>query len=360
MASNIGRPSVPAALPLPLPRLTSADTHSDTHVDTCVCHHLPAHMQGVSFTPIYAPAHAHLLHLPEYSHLIHDASENSNYVRVNPPSILSGRLTSLSAAGPSNINRFAGPFSPFASSLDVPFVSTDPSQNIFTGDRYLLNSHLNHHGIPTQRLSVDQARQAILYHLLSSMCAITLPDGTLALLHVGCRSLGGPFLSPRHMAHAAYSIVLSALLLASHLNIVSGALGVSELEVLQVLSAKCANVVDEHGAANPLSDIFDRVEIIPKAALIALAALHGVEVGANKLPAARSLVADHLAKGNCGLHKTGYRHLGCASLLSQSPTCNANLHVSNMDLEDSITVNFDLAQLNILASVMSTLNKRLF
>ncbi|KAJ6629066.1 hypothetical protein B0H10DRAFT_1939964 [Mycena sp. CBHHK59/15] len=182
---------------------------------------------------------------------------------------------------------------------------------------------MDHHGIPSQGLSVGLARQAVIYHFLS-----------------------------------AYSIVLSASLPETHLTVIAGALGVSGMDVMQVLSDKRADLVHGHGTANPLHAIFDQVKLLPKAALVSLGTLHGVDVGTNPLPTARNLIATHIASGKCGLHKSGYCHLGCASLLSLSSNCNKNLHVSNMDLEDSITVNFDLAQINILASVMAKLNKR--
>ncbi|KAJ6619386.1 hypothetical protein B0H10DRAFT_2433448 [Mycena sp. CBHHK59/15] len=73
------------------------------------------------------------------------------------------------------------------------------------------------------------------------------------------------------------------------------ALGVTHTDVMQVISAKRADLMEGHGIANPLHAVFDRVEILPKAALISLATLHGVNIGSHVLPVARDILATHIA-----------------------------------------------------------------
>ncbi|KAJ7939012.1 hypothetical protein B0H13DRAFT_1851180 [Mycena leptocephala] len=358
------------------------DAHKYKYIDA-YAHgvlHKPAHAHGVVHNPAHGhgfpavfaspsasaskPASTSAYHPPEHPMQFSLAAQS--VVPIHPPPVpIVGHTTknkgkSVCAsvpAGPSTLNQSSGPVSPFPSGLDVLFTLNDPLQNIIAGDLYSVYSHLSHHGIPVQGLSVGQARHAIIYHLLSGMCATTLPDGSLAFPHVGCKSSAAAFSSPQHMSHAAYSIILSASLPATHLNVAAAALGVSHSDVMQVLSIKRTDLFHGHGIANPLHATFDRVELLPKGALISLAALHGVDISSHALPVGRNVLATHIVSGRCGLHKSGFRHLGCASLLSLSHLYNDNLHVSQLDLEDAMTVSFDLAQINILASVMKKLNK---
>jgi hypothetical protein len=69
-------------------------------------------------------------------------------------------------------------------------------------------------------------------------------------------------------------------------------------------------------------------------------------------------MAAHLGGGSCGLHRSGYRHLDCVSLLTLSQAHNGDLDMPRMDLAASMSVDLELAQIHILASVAKTLSKR--
>ncbi|KAJ7506421.1 hypothetical protein B0H11DRAFT_1903795 [Mycena galericulata] len=197
---------------------------------------------------------------------------------------------------------------PNFSDLDVLFTSSDPMRNILSGDLYTVFAHLDYHGIPSRGLGLDQARQALVYHLLSA--------------------------------------------------IVARALGSSVAGIMSVLATRHRELVKSHSISNPLHDVFDGFERLSKSALTSLATLHGLDISQHSLEAGRNLIVSHVGGGNCGLHRSGFRHLGYASLLALSRENNHNLHVSAMDLESSSSVDFDLAQVNILASLMPKLSRR--
>lgn len=208
------------------------------------------------------------------------------------------------------------------------------------------------------QLKYSQARQPIVYHSLSGMGATRLPDGGLALPHVGCKSSASQFHSPQHMSHAVHSIILSACFTDVQLAVVARVLGSSLADGLSVLAARRAELLKNYNVSNPLHDVFDGFERLSKAALTSLASLHGVNISGCSLDAARQLVSTHVGSGECGLHGTSFRHLGCTSLLALSQHSNTNLHVSNMDLESPSSLDFDLAQIHILSSIMPKLSKR--
>ncbi|KAJ7233269.1 hypothetical protein B0H12DRAFT_1028578, partial [Mycena haematopus] len=91
-----------------------------------------------------------------------------------------------SPAGPSVVRRINGPVSPLISAgIDVMFTSTNPLQNVMLGELCHLKEHLRLHGIPSHGLGVDEARQAIVYHLLTEC---VLPDSPM--IHMQCLMLG--------------------------------------------------------------------------------------------------------------------------------------------------------------------------
>jgi hypothetical protein len=114
-----------------------------------------------------------------------------------------------------------------------------------------------------------------------------------------------------------------------------------------------------HSVAHPLHSVFDHVEAFTRPAPISLGALHGIDLNSRKVPERKNILAAHLGSGSCGLHRSGFRHLGCASLLALSDAHNAELlNIPAMDLGASVTLDLELAQINILASVVKTLSKR--
>jgi hypothetical protein len=89
-----------------------------------------------------------------------------------------------------------------------------------------------------------------------------------------------------------------------------------------------------------------------------LGALHGIDLNSKKATECRNIMTAHLGGGSCGLHSSGYRHLGCASLLTSSQAHNGDLDMPSMDLAASMLVDLELSQIHILASVAKTLSKR--
>ncbi|KAJ6611921.1 hypothetical protein B0H10DRAFT_1952703 [Mycena sp. CBHHK59/15] len=163
---------------------------------------------------------------------VHAHQEHATYVSAS----------SSSGAGPSSVPVTSGPVSPLAScNLDALFTSCDPLQNVITGDLYCVYSHLELRGIPMCSLNVVEARQAIVYHLLSGMCATKLPNGLPALPHLG--------------------IILCTSFDNTHLKTIASAINApSGSDVNAVLAQKRAELVDSHGVSNPLHSIFDSVE----------------------------------------------------------------------------------------------------
>ena len=202
----------------------------------------------------------------------------SHRVPVNPSSISAG-----SSAGPSNLSIPSGPISPYVTGLSNYFVSPYPFQNILLGDHATVFAHLHHHGIPASEMTLSQARQALVIHLMSGMCATRHPNRLFALNHVGCVSVGENFTSPVHMSHAAYSIVLSAELNVNQTNVLAAAFNIDDvLDLTRKLTQKLTQIrgdlVASFGVSNPLYSMFDGFESLRKSALVSLAALHGLDI----------------------------------------------------------------------------------
>lgn len=104
-------------------------------------------------------------------------------------------------------------------------------------------------------------------------------------------------------------------------------------KLFRVLSEKRVALFHSQSVSHPLHSVFDRVELLPKPALISLAALHGINLKSSKLSEGRDILGAHLAGGSCGLHRSGYRHLGCASPLALSDAHTADMqNIPAMDL----------------------------
>lgn len=94
--------------------------------------------------------------------------------------------------------------------------------------------------------------------------------------------------------------------------------------VRAALAQKRYELILSHGAEHPLHSVFNRIEKfnrienLPKPALMAVCSLHGLHLGRSRLKEGRAFLRAHVSYGKCGLHKFGYRHLGCATLLNLS------------------------------------------
>jgi hypothetical protein len=97
---------------------------------------------------------------------------------------------------------------------------------------------------------------------------------------------------------------------------------------------------------------------LAKPVLVSLGALHGIGLNSKKATECHNIMAAHLGGGSCGLHRSGYRHLGCTSLLTLSQAHNGDLDMPGIDLAASMSVDLELAQIHILASMAKTLSQR--
>ncbi|KAJ7863232.1 hypothetical protein B0H13DRAFT_1899745 [Mycena leptocephala] len=211
--------------------------------------------------------------------------------------------------GPSLSRRISGPVFPLAPSLGLNglFLSSNPLENVLVGDIYCLHAHLAIHGLSPQGFGVS-----------------------FTVWHVKVLSSALGIVSPSTMS-----------------------------ELFRVLSEKRVALLHSQSVSHPLHSVFDRVELLPKPALISLAALHGINLKSSKLSEGRDILGVHLTGGSCGLHRSGYRHLGCASLLALSDAHNTDMqNILAMDLGTAIALDLELTQINILASVIKTLSKR--
>jgi hypothetical protein len=139
-------------------------------------------------------------------------------------------------------------------------------------------------------------------------------------------------------------------ILLHDVTFVSESMGLSDLSTVRsVLADKCSQLVLTHSATNPLHSVFDRIENLPRPSLVALGALHGLNLGESSLKKARSVLGAHVSGGECGLHRRGYRHLGCANIL----------HLSS-SIRPFPDVDFDpvTAQISILGSLVATMAAR--
>jgi len=182
---------------------------------------------------VYCPSSdVYVHHGPQISHapeLVKFISELPKAERLVAHDTSSRSSIHSPVAGPSSMPSTNGPVSLFVTSsgLDAIFMSSDPLQNILGRDSHCIYSHLYHHGIPSHGLSVVQARQAVVFHLLSGMCATKLPNGSLVLPHHRCISVSTDFDSPQHMSYAAHSILISAALSQDKIDVVANVLNVA-------------------------------------------------------------------------------------------------------------------------------------
>lgn len=205
---------------------------------------------------------------------------------------------------------------------------------------------------------------------MTGMCvsvASVLPGESL---HVGCRSLGTTFTLVHHMSYTAYSILLSSSELTEmQVRVLSSALGVSpsstdsdlnllRSEFLSNLSIRRASLVQQQSNLFSPDSTFNNVETFTKPALIGFAESHGLDIRSSTLSDGRQMLSTHLVGGLCGIHRSGFKHLGCAALLALADKHNSNLYAPSMDLVSPLGVDSELAQINVLASVVKTLSKR--
>lgn len=137
-----------------------------------------AHAHGVpSDTHAHRLSAAHAHGPSSSSHIYHQFDSLQNkIIRVQASLSASRQIHSIVqqskpsgmgkavVAGPLVSRTYNGPISPLNNScaLDVLFTSPDPLRNIIVGDLYCVFATMDHHSIPSQGLTVLQARQALI------------------------------------------------------------------------------------------------------------------------------------------------------------------------------------------------------
>ncbi|KAJ7881493.1 hypothetical protein B0H14DRAFT_3760377 [Mycena olivaceomarginata] len=273
-----------------------------------VCPPSTSHMctpMGSVFAPVPGPVFA-----PVHSSVSVPPQTNINHVLSHHNAVTSASHQVSSLNGP-----VSGPvFLSSSVGLDVLFLSHDWLSNVL-GDDSCLHTHLVNHGLSADGTSAFDARQSLAFHLMTGI-ALGVSVGPEA----------------------------DAELLRS--------------ELLNNLSARRASLMREQSVSHPLNSIFEPIETLPKARLRSLAALHGLDIHSPTVHDGRQTLAMHLAGGLCRIHRSGFRHLGCSSLLALSEEQNSHSPIPRMDLVSSANVDFEMAQINVLSSVVKTLSKR--
>jgi hypothetical protein len=82
------------------------------------------------------------------------------------------------------------------------------------------------------------------------------------------------------MSFAAHSVLLSSTLSDTQMFLVAASIGLSDTTTVRsTLADRQMELVSTHETANPLHSVFDRIENLPRPALIALGAQHGMQLG---------------------------------------------------------------------------------
>lgn len=138
--------------------------------------------------------------------------------------------------------------------------------------------------------------------------------------HIGCLSVATGFSSPVHMSHAACSIALSSELPDVQMRIISSALDIpQDSDVISELARRRRELVNSHGVSNPLNSMFNGFASLRKPALMALAALHGLNISGYTSSAARARFRTWPLMGSIGVPSISL-HSTVSSSLATSPT----------------------------------------
>ncbi|KAK6971761.1 hypothetical protein R3P38DRAFT_3495681 [Favolaschia claudopus] len=148
---------------------------------------------------------------------------------------------------------------------------------------------------------------ALLTHLFSGACS-TLSQTAPSLS--GCRSVFDGFDGAMDLAHYCLSILISGLHNSRYtLSTIASVLGselpdTSDLETVfgaahSRLVAKRSGLIAEFSEHHPTQDVLQRLDRLPHASLISLAALHGIPSQDCALQTLRNVITTHLVSGAC-------------------------------------------------------------
>ncbi|KAJ7908622.1 hypothetical protein B0H13DRAFT_2331271 [Mycena leptocephala] len=197
--------------------------------------------------------------------------------------------------------------------LSSLLLSSHSDLNVFMLPSAALKAELEKHHISgANDLSDDQARYAILSHLLCGACIGTCDNANASL-------------------HAC----------SSHIGLISSSMGLPRA------------VVDQHSAANPALAVLDNVDKLPKGSLISLAQSHGLSVHKKdsfvllNLAQLRRVVWEHLGAGECTRKESYASYLGCSSVASQ--LCDPS---ESLEGQDDPSVRMQVAILKNLVPIL--------
>ncbi|KAK7015084.1 hypothetical protein R3P38DRAFT_3572974 [Favolaschia claudopus] len=179
------------------------------------------------------------------------------------------------------------------------FVSPNPHLNALSGHFSVVSQLMADHGIPISGLTDLQAREALVYHLLHGMCATRSHNGAAAVRHKG------------------------SVLRPPDISLIAGILRVPLESLSSALSDARSELMGRHGVTSPILETLSGFERLRKSSLVSLAALHGLDVNSLRVASARDLIADHFARGDCGVSPNS-GSIGCASVLSITSSCDDN------------------------------------
>ncbi|KAJ7512241.1 hypothetical protein B0H11DRAFT_2214041 [Mycena galericulata] len=234
--------------------------------------------------------------------------------------------------------------------------------NVLRAPRQYLFAMMDAHHIPhPDSLSADECRHTLVSHLLSGSCVGMCDPGNPSAKHgCHCRRLCKSYENSKALSFQAASILISASedrLSDPNVLTVQRALGVppsiSRPQFLTQLSAHRSSIVAHHSGVHPASDLFSRLEYLPKGSLISVAQAHGVTIDADTkvtLDSLRRAIWKHLGTGACTSREGYTSHLACSSLETQ-------MQAFNDDPDDGLDASTRL-QIHIIRQISPLLQRK--
>ncbi|KAK7029123.1 hypothetical protein R3P38DRAFT_2775711 [Favolaschia claudopus] len=156
------------------------------------------------------------------------------------------------------------------------------------------------HGIPSQNLSsLPECKQAILTHLLS-----------------------GGFDDSRDLAYFTLSIIISSRDLLNAMPTLASIFGINgsntdletwERRIRAKLLSTRSSLVEQFTELHPAERVLERINAMPLASLISIAALHGIPSRDCSQDSLRNVISTHLLSGACGSQRFGSFSIGFPS-----------------------------------------------
>jgi hypothetical protein len=178
-----------------------------------------------------------------------------------------------------------------------------------------------HHIEPPTTFSSDEARHAILCHLLTGSCVNTCDPEDAERHTCHCHQFGTVFPSSQAMTFSVLSLLISASddrLPDIRVEAVTSCLGLtysSRIDFQQHLGRKRQKLVQVQSAAQSVRSVFDNLENLSKGSLSVIAQTHGIRLG--KSPTREQLryaIVHHLGTGSCTSREGYSSYLACSSI----------------------------------------------